>query len=113
MQRATGRPAAKCTNPLAQIFNAKRNWSEPGFEQTNQHPVVCVSHADAVAYAAAGSFIDEGFAAGRAIFADRAARPIEVPRAAACPMHPAARQIMLGLGHRGVSTGAEQLVPQR
>ena len=48
---ATGRPAAKCTNPLAQIFNAKRSWSDPGFDQTNQHPVVCVSHADAVAYA--------------------------------------------------------------
>jgi DNA-binding LacI/PurR family transcriptional regulator len=33
---------------------------------------------DAVAYAAAGSFIDEGLAAGRAIFADHAARPTAV-----------------------------------
>ena len=33
---------------------------------------------DAALYAAAGSFIDEGFAAGRAIFADRAARPTAV-----------------------------------
>jgi DNA-binding LacI/PurR family transcriptional regulator len=33
---------------------------------------------DAAAYAAAGSFIDEGFAAGRAIFADATARPTAV-----------------------------------
>lgn len=33
---------------------------------------------DAVAYATAGSFIDEGWAAGRAIFADPAARPTAV-----------------------------------
>jgi len=33
---------------------------------------------DAAAYAAAGSFIDEGLAAGRALFADRDARPTAV-----------------------------------
>jgi len=33
---------------------------------------------NAAVYAAAGSFIDEGFAAGRAIFADRAAHPTAV-----------------------------------
>lgn len=33
---------------------------------------------DAAAYAAGGSFIDEGFAAGRAIFADAAGRPTAV-----------------------------------
>jgi formylglycine-generating enzyme required for sulfatase activity len=27
------------------------NWRTPGFPQTDAHPVVCVSHADAVAYA--------------------------------------------------------------
>jgi sulfatase modifying factor 1 len=28
------------------------SWSNPGFEQTDRHPVVCVSHEDAEAYAA-------------------------------------------------------------
>jgi formylglycine-generating enzyme required for sulfatase activity len=28
------------------------DWRNPGFEQTDQHPVVCVSHQDAEAYAA-------------------------------------------------------------
>ena len=31
--------------------NTKRNWKRPGFEQTNNHPVVCVSTRDAMAYA--------------------------------------------------------------
>ncbi len=35
-------------------------------------------YPDAAAYAAAGSFIDEGLAAGRAIFADAANRPTAV-----------------------------------
>jgi formylglycine-generating enzyme required for sulfatase activity len=30
---------------------AGRNWRDPGFEQTDRHPAVCVSHADAEAYA--------------------------------------------------------------
>ena len=29
---------------------ANRNWRNPGFEQTNRDPVVCVSHTDALAY---------------------------------------------------------------
>jgi formylglycine-generating enzyme required for sulfatase activity len=48
---ATRRPAAKCRNRLAPINLKKRNWSDPGFAQGENHPVVCVSFADAVAYA--------------------------------------------------------------
>ena len=29
---------------------ANRSWRDPGFEQTDEHPVVCVSHEDASAY---------------------------------------------------------------
>jgi formylglycine-generating enzyme required for sulfatase activity len=32
-------------------FDRKRNWRDPGFAQTDQHPVVCVSHRDAQRYA--------------------------------------------------------------
>jgi|HubBroStandDraft_1064217.scaffolds.fasta_scaffold00245_15 sulfatase modifying factor 1 len=31
-------------------FSATANWQSPGFEQTDRHPVVCVSHDDAEAY---------------------------------------------------------------
>jgi serine/threonine-protein kinase PpkA len=48
---ATRRPASKCRNRLAPITLKKRNWSDPGFSQSDNHPVVCVSHADAAAYA--------------------------------------------------------------
>jgi formylglycine-generating enzyme required for sulfatase activity len=48
---ATRRPAAKCRNRLAPINLKKRNWSDPGFAQGDNHPVVCVSFADAAAYA--------------------------------------------------------------
>ncbi|MGH8028521.1 MAG: bifunctional serine/threonine-protein kinase/formylglycine-generating enzyme family protein [Arenimonas sp.] len=48
---ATRRPAAKCRNRLAPINIKKRNWSDPGFAQGDSHPVVCVSFADAAAYA--------------------------------------------------------------
>jgi formylglycine-generating enzyme required for sulfatase activity len=49
---ATGRPAAKCRNRTAPINIKKRSWSAPGFDQTGQHPAVCVSFEDARAYAA-------------------------------------------------------------
>jgi len=49
---ATGRGAAKCRNRTAPISFKKRSWSAPGFDQTGQHPAVCVSFEDARAYAA-------------------------------------------------------------
>ena len=48
---ATGRGAANCRNRNAPIALRKRLWNDPGFAQDDSHPVVCVSHADAVAYA--------------------------------------------------------------
>lgn len=51
--RATGRKDASCpdsSSPLALL--ARRDWRLPGFEQDDTHPVVCVSAADAAAYAA-------------------------------------------------------------
>jgi formylglycine-generating enzyme required for sulfatase activity len=48
---ATRRGAARCRNRLAPINLKKRNWSDPGFAQSESHPVVCVSYADATAYA--------------------------------------------------------------
>ncbi len=51
---ATHRGASRCgnaRNALSSIFGAKRSWISPGFPQTDQHPVVCVSQADARAYA--------------------------------------------------------------
>jgi serine/threonine protein kinase len=49
---ATNREASKCKHVgggLVNIFGSK-NWSKPFFPQNEDHPVVCVSHADAVAY---------------------------------------------------------------
>ena len=49
---ATNREASKCKHEgggLSNIFGSK-NWSKPFFPQNEDHPVVCVSHADAVAY---------------------------------------------------------------
>jgi formylglycine-generating enzyme required for sulfatase activity len=36
---------------LAWIMDPKANWLTPGFEQTDDHPVVCISWNDAVAFA--------------------------------------------------------------
>lgn len=51
--RATGRAPGKCrdrTGPFAAL--RRRDWQDPGFEQGEREPVVCVSYADAEAYAA-------------------------------------------------------------
>jgi serine/threonine-protein kinase PpkA len=42
----------KCEDRAANFSFRRRTFSEPGFEQTRDAPVVCVSHADADAYAA-------------------------------------------------------------
>jgi serine/threonine-protein kinase PpkA len=49
--RATNRPATVCKNAFAAAFTGKVDWQSPGFKQNADHPVVCVSHGDAVAYA--------------------------------------------------------------
>lgn len=49
--RATARPEARCRVRTARVTLRKRSWSEPGFAQDGSHPVVCVSAADALAYA--------------------------------------------------------------
>lgn len=50
--RATGRKAALCRErvSLLRIFSP-RDWQKPGFKQGDGDPVVCVSYADAAAYA--------------------------------------------------------------
>ncbi|MET0231515.1 MAG: bifunctional serine/threonine-protein kinase/formylglycine-generating enzyme family protein [Rhodanobacteraceae bacterium] len=49
--RATGRPPSKCRESQS-LFARSRgmSWEAPGFEQTGDHPVVCVSWQDARAY---------------------------------------------------------------
>ncbi|MGH8051361.1 MAG: bifunctional serine/threonine-protein kinase/formylglycine-generating enzyme family protein [Arenimonas sp.] len=48
---ATNRATPVCRNAFASMFSGKISWDKPGFNQSNEHPVVCVSHADAIAYA--------------------------------------------------------------
>lgn len=48
----SGRATASCRNRQAAIGIKKRSWEDPGFPQNASHPVVCVSHGDALAYAA-------------------------------------------------------------
>jgi serine/threonine-protein kinase PpkA len=48
---ATGRGASRCRNRTAPITIKTRRWNDPGFSQAANHPVVCVSYADAEAYA--------------------------------------------------------------
>jgi len=49
--RATGRDAAKCREPRSPLSVLRKlSWREPGFDQNDSHPAVCVSWADANAY---------------------------------------------------------------
>ncbi len=48
---ATQRPAARCRSRVVLINLKKRSWDDPGFSQSGNHPVACVSFDDAQAYA--------------------------------------------------------------
>lgn len=49
--RLAGRSESRCRNRTAGMFQRKRSWQQPGFDQAGDHPVVCVSVDDALAYA--------------------------------------------------------------
>lgn len=46
--QATGRPVSRCRGG----FLERRTWQSPGYAQSPRDPVVCVTHDDALAYAA-------------------------------------------------------------
>lgn len=48
---ASARTASNCRNRNALVPLKNRSWKDPGFSQTGTHPVVCVTLADARAYA--------------------------------------------------------------
>jgi hypothetical protein len=49
---ATGRESALCRERMSLFRIVKpRTWREPGFEQSDTQPVVCISYEDAQAYA--------------------------------------------------------------
>ncbi len=53
--QSTNHSPGKCRSGLF----ARKSWSNPGFAQDNDHPVVCVSHNDAMAYSRWRSQRDE------------------------------------------------------
>ncbi len=51
--QATHRAPSQCAEPLNPFSRLRGlKWSDPGFPQTGEHPVVCVSWNDAIAYTA-------------------------------------------------------------